>query len=479
MSCRGWIRSLALCVLAATPLPAQQPRGPALGPLPPEALALPAELGVLFGIDAKSVFASAEYQALLSGQPLPGMPAADKGEMGETITSGLREMETSTGINPTRDLERLVLAAGDFEAKEPRIAIVATGLFDEKRITAALEKAAGPGKTVERKQLHGHTLVVTNQRGTPDSALVFLSGRALLFGSPTLVEAALLSHTQGRRTLEANASLTGLLRQLEPTASIWIAVGHAATAALRKNAGAQPPPFPIPEALSLAGRFGGGFEMAAEMADAKAASQMVDVVRGGLAMLQAQLAQDPKALQAPEMKRAFDSLELTASGNRARLYLPGPNGGAAAAGMIAAIAVPSMLRARVSANDSMAIGDIRTVISAEAAYQSSAQGAYGSLTCLAKPGTCLKGYKGPSFLDEELASARDKGGYKRAFHPGPPGKQPGGYDGFAYTATPLEPGKTGTRSFCGDASGRICFDPNGAAILPTRGACPQSCTTLR
>src|SRR5262245_6142423 len=241
MSCRR-IVSLAFCVFASAPLLAPQARSqapPATGPLPVEALAFPAEVGVLFGIDAKSVFASTEYQALLSGQPIPGVPAVDGGEMRESIATGLKEMEKSTGIGVERDLDRLVVAAGDFEAKEPRVVIVATGRFDEKRIAAALKSAAGPGKTVERKPLHGRTLLVTNQRGTPDSALVFLSDKALLFGSPTLVEAALASHVQGQRPLEANLALTGLVRQLEPAASIWIAVGPAATAALRKGAGAQ------------------------------------------------------------------------------------------------------------------------------------------------------------------------------------------------------------------------------------------------
>ena len=36
-------------------------------------------------------------------------------------------------------------------------------------------------------------------------------------------------------------------------------------------------------------------------------------------------------------------------------------------GIIAAIAIPSLLRARVSSNEAAAVGDIRTVISAEAA----------------------------------------------------------------------------------------------------------------
>ena len=45
-------------------------------------------------------------------------------------------------------------------------------------------------------------------------------------------------------------------------------------------------------------------------------------------------------------------------------------------GIIAAIAIPSLLRARVSANESATIGDIRTVISGQAAYQSANGGWY-------------------------------------------------------------------------------------------------------
>ena len=62
-------------------------------------------------------------------------------------------------------------------------------------------------------------------------------------------------------------------------------------------------------------------------------------------------------------------------------------------GIIAAIAIPSLLRARVSANESATIGDIRTVISAEAAYQSSNAGFYDSeLTCLVNPNGCITTY---------------------------------------------------------------------------------------
>jgi prepilin-type N-terminal cleavage/methylation domain-containing protein len=75
-------------------------------------------------------------------------------------------------------------------------------------------------------------------------------------------------------------------------------------------------------------------------------------------------------------------------------------------GIIAAVAIPSLLRARISTNESAAIGDIRAVISAEAAYASATSGFYGELPCLSLPGPCITGYAGPSFLDGVLHKKR-------------------------------------------------------------------------
>src|SRR5512138_2291825 len=56
-------------------------------------------------------------------------------------------------------------------------------------------------------------------------------------------------------------------------------------------------------------------------------------------------------------------------------------------GIIAAIAVPGLMRARISGNEASAIGSLRAVNSAEASYASSCgQGNYaGTLADLAKP----------------------------------------------------------------------------------------------
>lgn len=155
-------------------------------------------------------------------------------------------------------------------------------------------------------------------------------------------------------------------------------------------------------------------------------------------------------------------------------------------GIIAAIAIPSLLRARVSANEAAAIGDIRTVISAEAAYQS-ANGYYDTLECLGTPENCIPNYTGPTFVDRALASGMDKSGYKRTFHPGAPAsseegastRSPSSMESFAYTAVPVQPNRTGVRGFCGDSSGKVCYTLDGSEPPVENGECAESCQLIR
>ena len=65
------------------------------------------------------------------------------------------------------------------------------------------------------------------------------------------------------------------------------------------------------------------------------------------------------------------------------------------AGIVAAIAIPSLLRARVAANETATLADIRTVITAETRYQAVNRRCFGPLECLAAPATCLPAYSGP------------------------------------------------------------------------------------
>jgi type IV pilus assembly protein PilA len=144
-------------------------------------------------------------------------------------------------------------------------------------------------------------------------------------------------------------------------------------------------------------------------------------------------------------------------------------------GIIAAIAIPSLLRARVSANEAGTIGDMRSVISAESAYQSTNGGFYGNIACLSTPSGCIPNYNAssPTFLDSNLAVALGtKSGYVRSFQDGTAVGSSNvvgvsSVSDFTYSASPLSQNQTGVRAFAADATGRICFDATGA--VPAMG----------
>jgi type IV pilus assembly protein PilA len=155
-------------------------------------------------------------------------------------------------------------------------------------------------------------------------------------------------------------------------------------------------------------------------------------------------------------------------------------------GIIAAIAIPSLLRARVSANEAGAIGDSRTVVSGEAAYQSANSGFYGTLTCLATPSSCIANYNvaAPTFLDRSLAGAvtNTKQGYVRNWleqAATASGTNTGSVDVFCYASSPAVANKTGVRSFGGDSSGVIGQTNNSAMCCTTGGLDAAVCPALK
>jgi type IV pilus assembly protein PilA len=157
-------------------------------------------------------------------------------------------------------------------------------------------------------------------------------------------------------------------------------------------------------------------------------------------------------------------------------------------GIIAAIAIPSLLRARMSANEAGMIGDIRTVISAEAAMQSANSGFYGSLTCLTTPTTCVLGYPttAPTFLDPSLSlngGATTKSGYVRSFTPvagGTGTDHAQDLNAFCYQGTPAS-AQGGVRAFGGDSSGIVGQNNTGTTqcCANANGTLAAACEPLR
>src|SRR5207237_3099959 len=72
--------------------------------------------------------------------------------------------------------------------------------------------------------------------------------------------------------------------------------------------------------------------------------------------------------------------------------------------IIAAIAIPSLLRARMAANESSAASSIRTVNTAEVSYYSAYPGTgYGALTVLGGPAPCTPAVGTACLIDNNLA----------------------------------------------------------------------------
>ena len=134
-------------------------------------------------------------------------------------------------------------------------------------------------------------------------------------------------------------------------------------------------------------------------------------------------------------------------------------------GIIAAIAVPGLLRARMSGNEGSAIGSMRAINTAQQSYSQQCNGYSASLLDLRVAG---------NFLSPDLTGAPPviKSGYTITLALGMGGAalapQPAGCvsSGSAYysTAVPLGIGSTGTRSFASNAQGTIWQDSTGAVV---------------
>ena len=133
--------------------------------------------------------------------------------------------------------------------------------------------------------------------------------------------------------------------------------------------------------------------------------------------------------------------------------------------IIAAIAIPNLLRARIAANESAAASGIRTINTAEVSYNS-AYTAVGYSAVLADlgPGGIASACPAPPiatkscFIDGVLA-AGVKGGYTYGYLATVGGTVNTGY---AVAAQPTTANSTGVRSFCSFEDAVVRVDPTGA-----------------
>jgi prepilin-type N-terminal cleavage/methylation domain-containing protein len=143
--------------------------------------------------------------------------------------------------------------------------------------------------------------------------------------------------------------------------------------------------------------------------------------------------------------------------------------------IIAAIAIPNLLRARIAANESSAVSSIRTINTAEVTYQT-AFPAQGYSTALASLGpAAATGCSGVApvvanacLIDWVLAQAAPGGAGKSGYFFAEAGQTAVGTIWTDYTAgaSPVTFNNTGVRNFCSNTDGVLRYDPGAAGSTP-------------
>jgi hypothetical protein len=274
----------------------------AVGPLPAEALVLPAEARFVMGFDVKRFTASPFYARF----------ASERGMQPES----LRELEEKTGLNPARDVDQIVVVGTpDVRKGSPGLAL-ALGRFDLYKL----------GRTLETEgKVNGHNVagvsvyVFKEEEDAGSVALAFLDESALLFGPRSQVEAAVASRTRGETPLKKNAALMSLVEKVRPGSTFWMVGDQSLLAGMPTSvpapgASADGATISLPalKSLTVTGDLDPQVSLAitGEATDEVAAKNLADVVRGFVALMSLQ------AQQKPELQRLASAVTVATEQNR-------------------------------------------------------------------------------------------------------------------------------------------------------------------
>jgi prepilin-type N-terminal cleavage/methylation domain-containing protein len=146
--------------------------------------------------------------------------------------------------------------------------------------------------------------------------------------------------------------------------------------------------------------------------------------------------------------------------------------------IIAAIAIPNLLRARIAANESSAVSSIRTINTAQVSYQSSYPQVGFSSTLAALGPSASTGCTTPAstnacVIDWVVAQASVVGTPKSGYYfsDTPAAAVSGIIPGYTLSGIPSSVNQTGVRGFCSNSDAVIRFTPIGSAQVTTTAGC--------
>ncbi len=129
--------------------------------------------------------------------------------------------------------------------------------------------------------------------------------------------------------------------------------------------------------------------------------------------------------------------------------------------IIAAIAIPNLLRSKMAANEASAVGSLRTLNTSCVTYSTTYGGFPSSLTVLGGEGVTTLPTSTSAELIDNVLQTGIKTGYTFSFSSGA-ADSAGNVDNYSINANPITPGVTGIRYFFTDQTGVIRQDATGA-----------------
>ncbi len=137
--------------------------------------------------------------------------------------------------------------------------------------------------------------------------------------------------------------------------------------------------------------------------------------------------------------------------------------------IIAAIAIPNLLRSRIAANEASAVANLRTLTTGAEVYNTTYANGYPPNSAVLGGNTTTPSCDNALIVDNTIVLApNQKSGYT-FIYTGEDGNVPlaagcsaPGFMGFLTTAAPNNIGITGIRSFCSTEPGEIEYDETGA-----------------
>src|SRR5712664_90106 len=134
--------------------------------------------------------------------------------------------------------------------------------------------------------------------------------------------------------------------------------------------------------------------------------------------------------------------------------------------IIAAIAIPNLMRSRMAANESSAVGSLRTVNTAQVTYSTTYGMGYTTLAKLGGADPCTAAAATACLIDSVLTAGTKSGYTITSVAANGAGTTASPFVTFESGAVPVALGQSGQRAFCSDQSGVIRGNPAGTAAAP-------------